>query len=191
VDTETFFLETLKDLRERSSRPGPEYEVQQLAALLRKLLLDERRLIDLVNPTPRTPIRFRVYEGSPYQELVLSMGPQLYAVQDAFDPKDIAVANARIAEVDVAGLLKRRILLIDGMWFSVADIVRYVAHVEGAVHRGQPKGEKEQLLAATKIHIGSVTGVVRTLLAVGRVVARGLEPLEDRIRARRKSGDPH
>jgi len=190
MDVDTLFLETLADLRRRSSA-GPEYEVQQLAALLRKLLLDGQPLIDAANRSRRLPIRFRVDDGSPYQDLVLSTGPTFYALEDAFDPETVLVANARIADVDRHELLGRRIVLLDGVWFSVADIVTYVAHVEGAVHRGQPRDSKQRALAATSIRIGGYDSpVVRSLLAVARVVARGLEPLEARIRADQTTRPP-
>jgi hypothetical protein len=189
MDVDTLFLETLADLRRRSN-PGPEYEVQQLAALLRKLLLDRPPLMDAVNCPPLLPIRFRVHDGSPYQDLVLSSGPAFYALQDAFDPETILVANARIADVDRDGLLERGIVLMGGVWFSVADIVKYVAHVEGAVHRGEPRG-RQRALAATNIRIGGYDSpVVRSLLAVARVVARGLEPLEARVRSDRTAPGP-
>jgi hypothetical protein len=188
VDDDTLFLETLADLRRRSIAV-PEYEVQQLAALLRKLLLDGQPLMDAVNRSRRMRIRFSVYDGSPYQDMVLSSGPVFYALQDAFDPEAVAVANARIAEVGRDGLLERGIVLMNGVWFSVADIVKYVANVEGAVHRGSPNDAKQRALAATDIRIGGYDSpVVRSLLAVARVVARGLEPLEARIRADRKAG---
>lgn len=188
MDVDTLFLETVADLRRRTNA-ATEYDAQQLAALLRKLLLDGQPLIDAANRTRRMRIRFRVYDGSPYQDLVLSLGPAFYAVQDAFDPRDVAVANARISEVDRDALLGRGIVLMDGAWFSVADVVTYVSHVEGGVHRGPPKGDKQRALAATNIRIGGYDSpVVRSLLAVARVVARGLEPLEARIRADREPG---
>jgi hypothetical protein len=185
MDVDTLFLETLADLRRRSN-PGPEYEVQQLAALLRKLLLDGQPLVDAANRARRLPLRFRVYDGSPYQDLVLSSGPIFYSLQDAFDPETVLVANARLAEVNRNGLLARGLVLLNGVWFSVADVVKYVAHVEGAVHRGEPTDDKQRALAASGIGIGGYDSpVVRSLLAVARVVARGLEPLEARIRADR------
>jgi len=190
MDVDTLFLETLDDLRRRS-HPAPEYEVQQLAALLRKLLLDGQPLIDAVNRSRRLRIRFRVYDGSPYQDLLLSLHPDFYSLQDAFDPEDVLVANPRIAEVDRDGLLGHRIVLMDGVWFSVADIITYVAHVEGAVHRGQPRDDKQRALAASTIRIGGYDSpVVRSLLAMARVVVRGLEPLEARIRADRTAPGP-
>ena len=182
MDVDTLFLETLADLRRRSN-PGPEYEVQQLAALLRKLLLDGQPLVDAANNTRRLRLQFRVYDGSPYQDRVLSSGASFDTLVDAFDPETVLVANARFVEVDRDGLLARGIVLMDGVWFSVADIVKYVAHVEGAVHRGLPSDDKQRALAATNIRIGGYDSpVVRSLLAVARVVARGLEPLEARIR---------
>jgi hypothetical protein len=190
MDVDTLFLETLADLRRRSNA-GPAYEVQQLAALLRKLLLDGQPLVDAANRTRRLRLRFRVYDGSPYQDLVLSDGPMFYSLQDAFDPETVAVANARFAEVNRDGLLGRGLVLLDGIWFSVADIVKYVAHVEGAVHLGEPDDDKQRALAASDIRIGGYDSpVVRSLLAVARVVARGLEPLEARIRADRLAPGP-
>ena len=186
MDVDSLFLETLADLRRRSNPGTPEYEVQQLAALLRKLLLDGQPLVDAANRTRRLPLRFRVYDGSPYQDLVLSMSPMSYSLEDAFDPDTVLVANARFAEVNRNGLLARGLVMLDGVWFSVADVVKYVAHVEGAVHRGEPTDDKQRALAASGIRIGGYDSpVVHSLLAVARVVARGLEPLEARIRADR------
>jgi hypothetical protein len=114
------------------------------------------------------------------------MGPVFYSLVDAFDPRDSAVANARVAEVDREGLLARRILLLQGEWYSVKDIIKYVAQVEGAVHRGQPSDAKERALLESGIGIGGYDSpAVRSLFPVGRVVALGLEPLEARILADR------
>ena len=119
MDVDSLFLETVADLRRRSNPapeyPAPEYELQQLAALLRKLLLDGQPLIDAVNRTRRLPIRFLVADGSPFQDVLLGTGPIFYALQDGFDPETVLVANARIAEVDRDGLLGRGIVLMDGV----------------------------------------------------------------------------
>jgi hypothetical protein len=156
MDDDTLFLESLRDIRGKSdsNNPRPEYEAQQLGWLLRKLLMDGHPLIDLANRKHRLPIRFLVDDGSPYQDMVLSMGPVFYSLVDAFDPRDSAVANARVAEVDREGLLARRILLLQGEWYSVKDIIKYVAQVEGAVHRGQPSDAKERALLESGIGIG-------------------------------------
>lgn len=187
MDDDTLFLETLRDIRGKSdsNNPRPEYEAQQLGWLLRKLLMDGHPLIDLANRKHRLPIRFLVDDGSPYQDMVLSMGPEFYSLVDAFDPQDSGVAGARVIEVDRDGLLARPILLLKSDWYSVRDIIKYVAEVEGAVHRGQPSA-KERVLAESGIGIGGYDSpAVRSLFPVGRVVARGLEPLEARILADR------
>lgn len=185
MDVDTLFLETLADLRRRSNS-GSEYDVQQVAALLRKLLLDGRPLMDAANRSRQMRIRFLVKDGSPSQDLILSTGPAFYALQDGFDPATSLVASVRVADVGRDGLLERGLVFMDGVWFSVADIIAYVSHVEGGVHRGPPKGDKQRALAATSIRIGGYDSpVVRSLLAVARVVARGLEPLETRIRSDR------
>jgi hypothetical protein len=188
MDDDTLFLETLRDIRERSdpNNPKSEYEVQKLAALLRKLFLDGQSLVSKVNRARRLPFQFRVFDGGPYHDLTMSMGPVFWSVQDGFDPDTALVPTSRFTEVNSDGLLARRIVLLNGEWYTVADIIRYVAHVEGAVHRSEPRDAKDQALATSGIGIGGYDSpVVRSLCAVGRVVVRGLEPLEARILAGR------
>jgi hypothetical protein len=122
---------------------------------------------------------------------VLSLAPTFFSLEDGFDPTTTLVQGSRTTTVDVKGLLKRQLILLNGQWYTVRDAIDQVAHIEGAVHRGQPKTSKQQALAATGIGIaGYDSAVLHSLLAVARVVARGLEPLEGEIRAKRSGGQP-
>ena len=110
----------------------------------------------------------------------------LRARADGFDPRESAVAGVRTAEVSRDGLLARRAVLLNGTWFTVADAIRYVSHVEGGIHRGAPDDEQQQALAASPIGIGGHASTATwPLRGIARVVARGLEPLEEAIRAER------
>ncbi len=190
MDDDTLFLETMRELRERAI-PGSEYEVQKLGGLLRKLLLDGHPLVSTVNRTRRLEFRFRVYDGGPYHDLLMSTDPVFWTVQDGFDPETVLVASSRFIDVDRDRLLARRIVLLSGEWYTVKDIIKYVAQVEGAVHRAPPSDPKEQALAASGIQVGGYDSpTVRSLCAVARVVARGLEPLEARIHADRAASGP-
>jgi hypothetical protein len=57
----------------------------------------------------------------------------------------------------------------------------------GGVHAGQPRGDSQESLVAVaqQFNIGGDPAGIGTLLAIGRVVVRGLGPLRDRIRNER------
>jgi hypothetical protein len=66
---------------------------------------------------------------------------------------------------------------------TVAELIRFVAHVGGAVHAGKPRTPKDVALLemAELARIGQATPVVAQLQAIGRVVLRGLVPLRDAV----------
>ncbi|NBH06628.1 hypothetical protein [Amycolatopsis sp. SID8362] len=84
MDAKRLFIQTLRDLDERS-QSADEYTILMSAALLRKLLLDERRLIDQVNRTHNLRIRFRISGVSPIEQFNYDNPPAFYAIEDALD----------------------------------------------------------------------------------------------------------
>src|SRR4051794_20714772 len=67
LDVDQLFVYTLRDL-ERRTAATDEYEVRLSAALLRKLLLDQKRLIDQVNRRYKLDLRFRISDVSPFEQ---------------------------------------------------------------------------------------------------------------------------
>jgi hypothetical protein len=78
-------------------------------------------------------------------------------------------------------LLARRVMVLGGESITVRDLIDHLAHIEGAVHRSDPKEHRELVLsqAARDVFIGRLPAGVRQIQAIARVVLRGLQPLRD------------
>ena len=127
--SDQLFLLTLNDLEGRSSAPSHEYDVMGIALLLRKLLLDADALVDHVNRERRLKIRFVINDRPMPNDPV----PLMWSMQDGFDPETAHQSFPK--EVKKAELLVRPVVAMNGFPIAVKDIIRYVAHVRGAVQR--------------------------------------------------------
>jgi hypothetical protein len=185
VDAEALFLATLDDLAARSEPGRSTYDVIQIAALLRKLLLDGSRLVDTVNGIQRLPLRFRANVRQPPDV----PGLVFWSIQDGLDPDTALSLRGNTADLTRDQFLGLTIILVGGERLTVADIVRYLAHIAGAVHIGTPTTAKEKALAAmsTSIQVGGYSPEVRSMLAVARVVTKTLQPLRRAIEEGRTS----
>jgi hypothetical protein len=103
-------------------------------------------------------------------------------VEDGFDPATAVIAPAPV-QMKRDALLSQMVLVYRGQELTVRDLIDYVAHVAGGVHFKAPKSDQQAAAhaLATQIAVGGYPAGTRTLLAVGRVVVRGLEPLEERL----------
>jgi hypothetical protein len=179
MDRDTLFLRTLDELEARTSGQDA-YDLLMVAGLLRKLLLD--RFVDDVNKERRLKIRYQPNDY-PILQLPPSAGMTLWTLQDGFDPEVSDIQ--RPLDVAVGGLLSRPMMVILGEVVSVKDVISYLANKAGAVHVSEPFSAKEKALAqldATMTLAGNPP-VIRTMLAVTRVVLRGLQPLRDVVAA--------
>src|SRR5947208_11895772 len=86
MEPDRLFLMTLQDLQERLSNLD-EYGMLRTAGLLRQLLLDEPRLVDLVNRKFRLRIRFAVADRRDYMDIIIADGAVFYSVEDGLDPE--------------------------------------------------------------------------------------------------------
>jgi hypothetical protein len=81
--------------------------------------------------------------------------------------------------------LGQPVALIDGVKVTAKDLIRYIAHVEDAVHAGTPDSDSEKVISkfgVTFMKDGNLTtGSMEVLKAVARAVVRGLEPLRQDI----------
>jgi hypothetical protein len=85
MDIDRLFVHTLRDLEERTAS-ADEYTVLMSAALLRKLLLDDSRLVDQVNRKQRLKLRYRICGVSPWEKRILDDKPVFWTIEDALDP---------------------------------------------------------------------------------------------------------
>lgn len=176
MDADQLFVQTLKDLAARSAPGATEYDLLQTAALLRRLLLDgSASLVHQVNRTRRQEVRYRANRRAPPSD----PAPTFWAIQDGFDPDTAVPGLSHPEALDLDQLLNAPLMLMGGQILSVREVIRYVANVAGGVHLGLPRTPKEQALASVgaTIRLGGQSPEVRSLLAVARVVSKGLAPL--------------
>lgn len=182
MDRDQLFLQTLEDLRKKTDSEAIDYEMLMSAALLRKLLINGSPLLHEVNRHRREKIRFLVSPEDAYTRMVLEDAPVFWGKYEAISPR---LGQSRAGEeVDLDGFLATRVMLVRSVNVSVQDVIRHVSHLEGAVHAGHPKDDRDALLHAVnaELQVGGVGAVVRTLRGIAAVVLDGLEPLAARIR---------
>jgi hypothetical protein len=114
-----------------------EYEVLLSAALLRKLLLDQERLMDQVNRRYRLDLRFRISGVSPFEQQIWDSTPIFWALEDVLDPESPLAYAPFDATRDQ--FLGRRAMRFSESWITIRDVIDQLANIEGAVHRGNPK----------------------------------------------------
>jgi hypothetical protein len=136
MDVDRLFVHTLRDL-ERRTAATDEYEVLLSAALLRKLFLDQERLMDQVNRRYRLDLRFRISGVSPFEQQIWDSNPILWAIEDALDPESPLAYAPFDATRDQ--FLGRRVMRFSENWITVRDVIDQLANVEGAVHSSKPK----------------------------------------------------
>lgn len=180
MDIDRLFVRTLRDLEERTASTD-EYTVLMSAALLRKLLLDESRLADQVNRNHRLKLRYRISGVSPYEKLVLEDRPTFWCIEDALDPDGPLAYAPYDATRDQ--FLARQVIFFAGKRITVRDVIDQLANIEGGVHSGSPKDDRQRALqaAAHFYNRSGLPGAVSQTRLIGRITVRGLRPLRDAI----------
>ena len=137
MNTEQLFVRTIQDLDEKL-RSTDEYESLMISGLLRKLLLDESPLVNQVNRKIGLKIKFNVNDC----DLSASeFGSTLHSIAGILNP-DPGLNNNPI-EVTITKLLAFPIIMYEGNKFTIKDIVKNAANVQGAIHAGMTKNEKD------------------------------------------------
>jgi|tagenome__1003787_1003787.scaffolds.fasta_scaffold20362252_1 hypothetical protein len=154
----------------------------RIAGLVRKLLLDESRLVDQVNRSRRLKIRFLIDDAPPMWEVLPEIRPTFWSIQDGLDPYTSVTAPLP-RDVTRDEFLRKVVMLVGTREITVRDVVSHVAHVGGDVHLGEPQDESQQALKATEgvFSIGGYPPDVRSLQAIGRIVLRALLPLRAEV----------
>lgn len=180
VEVGRLFIHTLGDLEQRATATD-EYTVLMSAGLLRKLLLDHERLVDQVNRIHRLNVRFRISDVSPYEQLIYQENPMFWAIEDALDPESILAYAPCDATRDQ--FLNRRVMRSDGRWITVRDVIDHLANVEGAVHRGTAKDERQKAVHTAQrfFRRGGLPAAVSQVRLIARITTRGLQPLRDSV----------
>lgn len=177
MDKKVLFIKTLEDIKNRLSSQDA-YEILMIAGLLRKLLLDDYPLIDQVNEKGRFKIKF-IINGRQINPLMREA--VFWSIQDGFDPE--TAYSAAPIEVDRGKMLKTMVMKSSGNWFTVFDLIKFLCNVEGSIHSGKPKKDKEFVLQqiGKELQVGGINPVVRSIMSIARVTLKGLEPLKKEV----------
>ncbi len=173
------FTQTLDDITNVIETPDS-YRILRSSALLRQLLVDGNRLVDVVNRESKLKIQFRIADSweTPYTKLVLEDGPVFFAVLDGLSPDTVLSKGVPIKELSRDEFLSHRVVFTNGQYITVRDIVDHCANVMGGVHLGAPKqGSQKSLSNLQNITIGGASISIRQLLPVLRIVRVALQPL--------------
>jgi hypothetical protein len=180
MDADQLFLHTLRELVDRTKVGAGEYDVLMSALPLRKLLLDPP-MIHQINRLRHERVVFRIADNGAYEAAVIEDQPIFWAAYEAISPR--LGPHGTSKEVDLKQLLATRVMRASDVDVTVRDVISQVANVEGAVHLGEPKDEKQRLLHEVNVQfrVGGLDGVTRTLLGIAEVVGDGLVPLTRRV----------
>jgi hypothetical protein len=182
TEAEVLFLRTLDDVGKRLTQSDP-YEILFIAALIRKLFLDDFPLVDQVNRNHHVKIVFETTvlhsdrsDGFP--------APSFWTVQDGLDPDTCHPGRERYV-ASREQFFKTVVTIVDNHQYSVREIILFEANVMGAVHAGSPKTDKEHVLKQidSNISIGGHASSLRQLQAIARVILKSLDPLRSSINA--------
>lgn len=187
MDADQLFLRTLEDLNRRTTVVD-EYDALLAAGLLRKLLLDESPLLHQVNRYRRERIRFRINGETPTERILLEDNPIFWAIGDAIDPDAFPLPSLSAPmDAKLDQFLARTIMYARGERLSVGDLIKQVAHVDGAVHKGKPTNAREELIDEMSrfMFFRDLPGTVHHVQLVGKIVVQALTPLRDTILANR------
>ncbi len=179
TEAETLFLLTLDDIEKRLTQTDP-YEILFVAALVRKLFLDDFPLVDQVNQNHHLKINFEttVPTGFPND----FPAPSFWTVQDGLDPDTTHPGKRRyVASRDQ--FFHTVVTIVDDHRYSVREIILFEANIMGAVHAGSPKTNKEHALKQidSTIAVGGYASSLRQLQAIARVILKSLSPLRAAI----------
>lgn len=186
MDIDQLFLHEYEELDRRVRAQGV-YETLMIASTLRKLLLDARPLAVAANETRRLRLRFvancQREDPESLNAKLVETSLFMWSRQDGFDPATARQGSSPPSTMTLDELLKCVLLIWRGHEVTVHEVIDYVAHVAGAVHAGKPKTAKLTALheMAVRVRDGDRSPEVQSLLAVGRVVLRGLAPLRDAV----------
>jgi hypothetical protein len=130
--------------------------------------------VNQINKEYRLKIKFIINDK-------FSSDATFWSIEDGIDPNTAPFPNVK--EVNVEGFLQKQIMVIGGREITIKDLIKHMTNVEGGVHPGVTKTEKDRILKeiGQNFVIGGLPAGIRLLRAVSRVVLKGLEPLRQKV----------
>jgi len=182
LTVDELFLYTLDDLEQRVPLGRGRYDALQCAGLLRKLVFEEQPLITRVNATRNLKIRYLVTRPMPDTNGVD------WFPSGSFYP-DAALRDDASSALNLDEFRRHPIICCQGEVLMIKDLVRYMAHVGGAVHVRLPSTPAEKALSdylwrmTISAPEGNLPGGIWDLVAVGKIVLAAVAPLRSVVAA--------
>lgn len=179
----SLFLETLRDLEEKTKNPDA-YKMIKATALLRQLILDGGSSLAIqANRNFRIPLRFNVYGKEGYKhsaDIRALITMQWSPPHPGNDSKN--------HNVNLDGFLSRIVLMWDRYDFTVKNFISVGANILGGVHISSPTSfdkldELDRMLiaASSKIIVNDKQSLIVNLCSISKVTIQGLSPLREKI----------
>ncbi len=181
------FLRIMDDLR-KGANSADDYELVTASALLRKLLLDSSRFVDIINRTRRLKLRFIVVDlaSHPLTQTTLALNPTTYFHADALHPDGALPSMQTRKVVNLQTLLATSVGVYDRKKCTIANVITCCAKVLGGVHFGEESTTDDpevEVMRQLKILIAGMRPIVLQLRSIIKIVLDGLALLEQAVRS--------
>lgn len=147
---EWLFMRTFEDLtgtvqQDRQEQTVTRYGYLHLGALLRKLLVDNPPLVQHANRRTKMPLEFHVHEMDPRViEQHYRDGGGTLSMKDGLFP---GAQETPVLRLTLAQFLNHKVMIVEGTFVTIREMIKYVANVEGGVHWGAGGTQAEKNLA--------------------------------------------
>lgn len=181
MDQTELLARTVEDLQHRVTDDPDDYSMLRAAALLRQLLLDKLPLAPRIAGQVRFPLRFQV--GLTEAGSLSETTPEAAAFEWV---NPVAHETLPKRELNLEQFLAVKTVAVDGVPYSVREVIRVTAHVLGGVHYFDPETEREEHLLSIdgQISVNGMSALREALRNIGIVVVDALTPLTDAVRSR-------
>lgn len=173
------FRDSYEELSDISTASTKDYNLNKIATILRRLLLDQNQIISDVHKIlsqkglNTSTVSFPCAPNVPPQIPNLQLG----GMYDGFE-----IVNA-VPSYSLNLFLKVKIGIVNGTSISVKDLIKYVANKDGSVHYDQKMLRGDDLILQQLQHefkVGGNSALSRMLPPIGRVVSKGLKDVYDK-----------
>lgn len=151
-----------------------DYEILRLSAILRRLFLDGRSLVDIVNKTHRHKLRFVTGRSLPPEKLKEF---KVWFKLGGINPDN---KMCPIDELSRAEFFSKPMLVIEHNLYTISDIIKFEANIMGGVHAGVANTNEEKKLELQKMLYEGQSKIrlhQKQLLSIGKVILNTLTPL--------------
>ncbi len=153
----------------------------RMGGLLRHLLLDGSTLLSQANMRHGEVLKYSVVDFGAHGGIVADDGT-IPMCDHVIAPNFDDLGEPYVDHVDLPTFLAMTCFHTPDQTFSVKDVIRFASHVQGGIHSGHPRGEKEHhQQSASYLPTMSMRAWDQSIIQVVLVVLRAMRPLMSRI----------